>query len=70
MPIVLIDLITIYEDEEGSKSSCITLVPITQEEDPRETSAPTFDVLIPNPQEGDYEARNILKTEFLDHLGT
>jgi hypothetical protein len=50
MPTVLIDLITIYDDEEGSEASRITLVPITQEEEPGETSAPAFDVLIPNPQ--------------------
>jgi hypothetical protein len=50
MPTVLIDLITIYDDEEGSEASHITLVPITQEEEPGETSAPTFDVLVPNPQ--------------------
>jgi hypothetical protein len=70
MPTVLIDLITIYDDEEGSEASCITPVPITQEEEPGETSAPASDVLIPNPQEGDHEARNTLDTEFLDQLGT
>jgi hypothetical protein len=50
MPTVLIDLITIYDDEEGSEASRITPVPITQEEEPGETSAPASDVLIPNPR--------------------
>ena len=70
MPTVLIDFITIYDDEEGLEASRITLVPITQEEEPWETSAPASDVLIPNPHEGDYEARSTLDTEFLDQVGT
>jgi hypothetical protein len=40
MPTILIDLITIYDDEEGSEASHITPVPITQEEELGETSAP------------------------------
>jgi hypothetical protein len=70
VPIVLIDLITIYDDEESSKVLRITLVPITQEEVPGETSAPITDVLIPNPHEGDHKARSTLDIEFLDQLGT
>jgi hypothetical protein len=70
MPTVLIDLITIYDDEEGSEASHITLVPITQEEELGETSTPTFDVLILNPQEGDHEAKSTLKVEFIDQMGT
>jgi hypothetical protein len=46
MPIVLIYLITIYDDEEGSKASHITLVLITQEEEPGETSSPASDDLV------------------------
>jgi hypothetical protein len=70
LPTILIDLISIYVDEEGLKASHITPVPITQEEEPVETSTPTFDVLIPNPQEGDHEARSTLDTKFIDQLGT
>jgi hypothetical protein len=69
MPNVLIYLITIYDNEEGSEASRITPVPITQEEEPGETYSPTFDVLIPNPQEGDHEAKITLETEFVDKLG-
>jgi hypothetical protein len=55
MPTVLIDLITIYDNKEGLEASHITPVPITQEEEPWEISAPASDVLIPNPEEGDHE---------------
>ena len=48
----------------------ITLVQITQEEEPGETSTPSFDVLISNPQEGIHDARNTLDIEFLVQLGT
>jgi hypothetical protein len=44
VPNVLIDLITIYDDEESSEVSRMTPVPITEEEEPGETSAPTSDV--------------------------
>ena len=44
MPIVLIYSITIYDDAKGSEASCITLVPIRQEEEPGETSSPTSNV--------------------------
>jgi hypothetical protein len=70
MPIFLIYLISLYDDEEGLKSLHIILVPITHEEEPKETFAPTFDVLVPNPQEGDHEARNTLEIVFLNQLGT
>jgi hypothetical protein len=66
MPTVLIDLITIYDDEEGSEASHITPVPITQEEEPGETSAPASDDLVPKPQEGDLGARTTLNTIFLN----
>jgi hypothetical protein len=45
-------------------------VPITQEEEPGETSTLAFDDFIPNPQEGDLESRNTLDTIFLNQLGT
>jgi hypothetical protein len=48
----------------------ITPVPITEEEEPGETSAPASDALTPNPQEGDHETQSTLDTEFLDQLGT
>jgi hypothetical protein len=70
MPTVLIDLIMIYDDEEESEASHITLVPITQEKEPGETSSPVFDDVTPNPQEGDLVARSTLDTIFLDQLGT
>jgi len=70
MPTVLIYLITIYDDEEGSKSSHITPLPITQEEELEETSAPTYDELVPNPQEGDLKARNTLVHLFINQIRT
>jgi len=70
VPIVLIDLITIYDDEESSKVSRITPVPITEEEEPKETSTPSSDALTPNPQEGNHETWKTLEIEFLDQLGT
>jgi hypothetical protein len=70
MPNVLIYLITIYDDEEGSEALCITPVPITQEDEPLETYAPASDVLIPNPQESDHEDRNTLDTIFPNQPGT
>jgi hypothetical protein len=50
MPTVLIDLITIYDYEEGLEALCITSVPITQEEEPWKKISPTSDVLILNPR--------------------
>jgi hypothetical protein len=49
MPTVLIYLIIIYDDEEASEASRITEMPITQEEEPGETSTPTSDDLVPKP---------------------
>jgi hypothetical protein len=46
IPTIFIYLITIYNDEEGSKSSHITLVLITQEEELGQTSTLASDYLI------------------------
>jgi hypothetical protein len=40
IPLVLIDLITIYDDDEGSTTSYIAPVPITYEEAPGEMTTP------------------------------
>jgi hypothetical protein len=53
---ILIDLITIYDDEESSGVSLITPVPITEEGEPGETSALTLKALTSIPQEGDDQA--------------
>jgi hypothetical protein len=70
VPNTLFDLITIYDDEESSEVSLITLVPITEEKEPGGTSAPTLDASIPNPLQGDHEVESTLDTEFLDLSGT
>jgi hypothetical protein len=70
MPIILIDLITIYDDVEGSEASHMTLVPITQEDKLGETSAPASDDLVPKHQEGSLGARTTLNTAFLNQLET
>jgi hypothetical protein len=69
VPNVLIDLITIYDDEEISEVSLITPVPIKEEGEPGETSAPTPEALTSIPQEGDNKAGSIMDTEFLDQSG-
>jgi hypothetical protein len=50
VPDVLIDLITIYDDEERSWFSFITPVPITKEGEPGETSSLTPKALTSIPQ--------------------
>ena len=70
IPIDLIDLMTIYGDEEGSKASHITLVLITQEEELGQPSTLASDYLIWNPLEGELEARNTLDTVFHNILET
>jgi hypothetical protein len=40
-PNPLHDLITIYDDEESSEVSLVTLVQITEEKDPKKASSPT-----------------------------
>jgi hypothetical protein len=66
---VLIDLITIYDDEESSEISLITLVPITEEGEPGETSALTPKALTSIPQEGDDKAGSMIDTKFLYQSG-
>jgi hypothetical protein len=70
MPTIIIDLIMIYDNEEGLEASHITTVMIKQEKEPRETSTPNSDDVTPNAQEGDLVARSTLDTVFLDQLGT
>jgi hypothetical protein len=70
VPNTLFDLITIYDDEESSKVSLITPIPITEEKEPGGTYAPTLDASIPNPLQGDHEAKSTLETEFLNLSGT
>jgi hypothetical protein len=66
VPNFLIHLITIYVDEKISCVSLITPVPITEEGEPRETSALTPKSLTSIPQEGDDKAIIIMDTKFLD----
>jgi hypothetical protein len=63
---VLVDLITIYGNEESSRVSLITLIPITEEGEPGQTSALTPEDLNSIPQEGDDQARSMMDTKFLD----
>ena len=66
---VLIDLITIYDDEENSRVSLITPVPIAEEGEPGETCALTLEAMTSIPQEGDDQAGSMLDNEFLDQSG-
>jgi len=66
VPNVLIYLITIYDDEEISGVSLITLVPITEEGKPGERYAPTLKSLTSIPPEGDNTTESILDTKFLE----
>jgi hypothetical protein len=69
VPNILFYLITIYDDEESSKVSLITPLPITEEKELGGTSTPTPDDLILNPLKGDHEAKSNLDTVFLDLSG-
>jgi hypothetical protein len=69
MPTVLIYLIMIYDNEEGSKALQRTPVPITQEKVSRETSSPVSNDVTPNPQGVDLVSRSTLDIVFLDPLG-
>jgi hypothetical protein len=70
VPIVLIDLITIYDDDEGLKASRISPVLITQEEEPGEVSAPAPDEIVPKSQEGDLEDKITTNIVYFNPLGT
>jgi hypothetical protein len=69
VPDVLIDLITIYDDEESSGVSLITPVPIMEEGEPRRNICSNSEALTSIPQEGNDQAGSMLDTEFLDQLG-
>jgi len=69
VPDVLIDLITIYDDEEISGVSLITRVLIMEEGEPREKYALTPEDLTSIPQEGNDQAGSMMDTKFLDQLG-
>jgi hypothetical protein len=66
VPNPLFDLITIYDDEEGSKVSLVTLVPITEEKEPEKASVPSPDALVQNLSQSDHEVKSVLDTQFLD----
>jgi hypothetical protein len=69
VPNVLIDLITIYDDDESSRVSLITTIPIIKEEEPGETSSPTSEYFPSIPNEGINKAGSNLDTKFLDQSG-
>jgi hypothetical protein len=70
VPAVLVDLITIYDDDEGSEVSHISPVVITQEESPGEVSALAPDKIVMEPQEGGLDARITTDVELLSSLET
>ena len=49
VPNTLFYLITIYDDEESSKVSLLTPIPITREKEPGGKSYPSLDASVPNP---------------------
>jgi hypothetical protein len=70
VPTILVDLITIYDDDEGSEVSHISLVVITQEESPGEVSTLAPDEIVPESREGGQDARITIDVEFLSSLET
>lgn len=70
VPTVLVDLITIYDDDEGSEVSHISLVVITQEKSPSKVSALTPDEIIPKPREGGQDAKITIDVELCSSLET
>jgi hypothetical protein len=68
VPTVLVDLITIYDDEKGLEVSHISPVVITQEEIPSRVSTLTPDEFVPEPQEVPQDAIIIVDVEFLSSL--
>jgi hypothetical protein len=70
VPNPLFDLITIYDDEESSEVSLVTLIPIKEEKEPEKTFSPSPDASFQNPPQGDHEVESVLDTEFLDLSGT
>jgi hypothetical protein len=63
-------LITIYDDEESSEVSLVTLVPITDEKEPEKASSPVLDAQIWGLPQNDQEVESVLDTELLDVLET
>jgi hypothetical protein len=66
VPNPLFYLINIHDDEESSKISLVTMIPIKEEKEPGGTSSPSPDALVPNPLQGDHEADNVLDSAFLN----
>jgi hypothetical protein len=69
-PNSLHDLITIYDGEESSEVSLVTLVQITEEKEPEKTYSPTPDAQIKILPQSDQVVKSILDTELVDVLGT
>jgi hypothetical protein len=65
-PNPLHDLITIYDDEESSEVSLVTLVQITEEKEPEKASSPAPDAQIQGLPQNDQEVKSVLDTELLD----
>jgi hypothetical protein len=68
-PNPLHDLITIYDDEESSEVSLVTLVQITEEKEPEKASSPAPDAQIQGLPQNDQEVKSVLDTELLDVPG-
>jgi hypothetical protein len=60
------DLITIYDDEESSKVSPVTLMQITEEKEPKKASSPALDAPIQSLPHSDQEVKSVLDTKLLD----
>jgi hypothetical protein len=65
-PNPLHDLITIYDDEESSEVSLVTLVQIIEEKEPDKASSPAPDAQIQGLPQNDQEIESVLDTEILD----
>jgi len=65
-PNPLHDLITIYDDEESSEVSVVTLVQITEENDPEKASSLALDALIQGFPQNDQEVESVLDTEIFN----
>jgi hypothetical protein len=59
LPSVLVDLITIYDDDEGSVTSHIALIPITYEEVPGEMADPDVEGLLQDSETRDIDIENV-----------
>jgi hypothetical protein len=70
VPNPLFDLITIYDDEESSEVSLVTLELITEEKEPEKATATSPDTPIQNLWQSDHEVESVLDIELLDLSGT